>query len=509
MSGVAVSRIGDRVVAVHEADPGTPDAERLLNAAATLGRVSHPCVVELVEVQTEPTVRLATGFVSTDSWADHPPPADEAVARFAQLCSVLADLHESGIVHGALESRHVLVCGDGRSVVCGFGDSGPATQESVARDLAALADVADELASARPGRPIAALESVSRDLRRGRLGARTATLRLDRMDQRSAADGTSDVSLRSRLAGVSAPRRLGLGGRGSLRKASGLRRGRSANEPDPVTMPDDTAAESRLATARGTAAHMCSAHTAADVADLGRQAAGRAAGLRAGPGSGAAENGWRRRLVRVSPALAGLGGLAVLGLAVVTLTGDRDTAAVPSSPSPGTDQETPITADGSGSTADGSGSALPGSIAATAPADGAVGVGTAGSAAGTAGADGNAAAAEDPEPGGGAQPQAHETAAGTPEVEHNGRRYAVGRPGDLVLLGDWSCDGTKTPAVLRPASGEVAVFARWPTAGSALRPDLVEIVQGAIDLAVDEATACDRLRIHTPDGSRLLTLEEP
>lgn len=46
-------------------------------------------------------------------------------------------------------------------------------------------------------------------------------------------------------------------------------------------------------------------------------------------------------------------------------------------------------------------------------------------------------------------------------VTFEGRRYEVGEPGDLVVVGDWDCDGTPTPAVLRPRSGEVFAFDSW------------------------------------------------
>jgi hypothetical protein len=43
----------------------------------------------------------------------------------------------------------------------------------------------------------------------------------------------------------------------------------------------------------------------------------------------------------------------------------------------------------------------------------------------------------------------------------DGHRYRVGAPGDHVLVGDWWCDGTPTPALLRPSTHEVFVFERW------------------------------------------------
>lgn len=53
-------------------------------------------------------------------------------------------------------------------------------------------------------------------------------------------------------------------------------------------------------------------------------------------------------------------------------------------------------------------------------------------------------------------------------------RYALGQAGDLVVVGDWDCDGTDTPAVVRPIDGEVFVFDGYgelvPTRGPALPP---------------------------------------
>ena len=43
------------------------------------------------------------------------------------------------------------------------------------------------------------------------------------------------------------------------------------------------------------------------------------------------------------------------------------------------------------------------------------------------------------------------------------RRYALGGPGDRLVLGDWDCDGRATPVLVRP--GEVVGwrYPRWPT----------------------------------------------
>lgn len=42
-----------------------------------------------------------------------------------------------------------------------------------------------------------------------------------------------------------------------------------------------------------------------------------------------------------------------------------------------------------------------------------------------------------------------------------GRRWQVASPGDLVVVGDWDCDGLSTPAVVRPDTGDIWTFSHW------------------------------------------------
>jgi hypothetical protein len=46
-------------------------------------------------------------------------------------------------------------------------------------------------------------------------------------------------------------------------------------------------------------------------------------------------------------------------------------------------------------------------------------------------------------------------------LEATGLRWAVGQTGDQVATGDWSCRGTRTVVLLRPATGEVFRFDGW------------------------------------------------
>ena len=89
-------------------------------------------------------------------------------------------------------------------------------------------------------------------------------------------------------------------------------------------------------------------------------------------------------------------------------------------------------------------------------------------------------------------------------LDHQGRRYLVGREGDIVVLGDWDCEGDRTPAVLRPGTGEIAVFDHWPEVDGSIAVPASWNVEAAHDLAAEREDECDRLRVHTTDGSRLL-----
>ncbi len=81
----------------------------------------------------------------------------------------------------------------------------------------------------------------------------------------------------------------------------------------------------------------------------------------------------------------------------------------------------------------------------------------------------------------------------------DGHRYRVGQDGDEVLVDDWDCDGSPTPALLRPATGEVFVFPRWVDHRLEVEPVLV--VAGAEALvSVVSTSGCPTLLVRTPSG---------
>jgi hypothetical protein len=81
--------------------------------------------------------------------------------------------------------------------------------------------------------------------------------------------------------------------------------------------------------------------------------------------------------------------------------------------------------------------------------------------------------------------------------------WRAGRPGDLLVVADWDCDGRATVASLRASTGEVFVFDRWERA---LTVDATTQVDGAIALrAVDpDGDGCARLVADRPGREPVL-----
>ena len=82
------------------------------------------------------------------------------------------------------------------------------------------------------------------------------------------------------------------------------------------------------------------------------------------------------------------------------------------------------------------------------------------------------------------------------EVERDGHRWRVGEPGDVVVAGDLGCNGVDAPAILRPRTGQVWVFASW----SAGTGRLVATVPGAGAAGIRHAGTCDRLEVRDRQG---------
>jgi eukaryotic-like serine/threonine-protein kinase len=91
------------------------------------------------------------------------------------------------------------------------------------------------------------------------------------------------------------------------------------------------------------------------------------------------------------------------------------------------------------------------------------------------------------------------------EVIVGDRRFVAGEPGDVVVVGDWACTGTATPAVLRPGTGEVFVFPAWPAQGEDVVVSVTGAVPGAVSLhARPGPEGCTVLEAATADGTTVV-----
>ena len=119
-----------RPVLVKEGDP-----ERLRREAVVLTVARQPGVVEVV---AEDEGRLVLRWVGSRTLADLRPTVEHGAALAAALAAVVADLHAAGVRHGRITPERVVLDGDGRPVVCGFGaaalagEAGPTPADDVA-----------------------------------------------------------------------------------------------------------------------------------------------------------------------------------------------------------------------------------------------------------------------------------------------------------------------------------------------------------------------------------------
>lgn len=472
MASVTISRSEDRLIAVKQAP--AERASEIEREAEILGKLSHPGVVEVIDLHrdNDGTTALHLEFVGSDNWATRP--LTDPVARAgagAALAAVVADLHDIGVAHRNLDGSHVLHGGDDRPVLCSFGRSGDASPEHRREDLVALADLVWDEALA-PGPMTGKLADLAASTRSGRLGARELARRLDRL--------------------VGAPDQKPKGNRPGPAMAAGLgpaqsRPGQgpgSDQKPDPGPRPRRRAL---TATAAGLAV-MAAVFTGL----LGGSAGGQD---RTDPAAVSTAGDGRDQPAGSTDQPLGLAGISADAPASETVETISETSAsatgwngtgAPGSPGTGrTATGAPDSAGMSGAT-----------------------IGTPGST-GTEGATTWAPDSADTspfgtEPGGSAEP-----AAGLIH-DRDGRRYAIGAKGDLVVIGDWDCDGEATPAIARPDTGQVVLFDRWPPPGATISESDASAHRRVDDLIgvelerADEPGACDRLRVHTATRSHLL-----
>jgi hypothetical protein len=136
---------GGRAVVVKRGSAAEAEALRL--EGERLRRASHPGVVPVVAsgpVGAGWELRTVHGGRPV-SILGHPTVVQTA-AVIAAAASTLADLHDLGIVHGRVDSSHVLLGEHGRPVLCGFGPGTESARPS--DDVAALGALLSHLLGA-------------------------------------------------------------------------------------------------------------------------------------------------------------------------------------------------------------------------------------------------------------------------------------------------------------------------------------------------------------------------
>ncbi|HEX4902591.1 MAG TPA: lipopolysaccharide kinase InaA family protein [Acidimicrobiales bacterium] len=516
---VRTEEVDGALVVVKEAR-SDGDVARLTQEARALARCRHPGVVELVSVgERSLTLRHAGTALARLG----PYPTDQVAGIVCAVADVVQALHRLGVVHGDLDASHVLLDDRGRPRLCGFGRAADHTPDGAADDVAALGRLLSRLLEGGADLPWARppggvrrraeqrqarrdLEALAAQATREQRGQRPTARQLAKAvhaavpgcslpvpgapaqpDERPAfaeipadIDPTADLGWTAddlswlASAGGELDRDDDNDGPGlsgdtgpydGLRALAGLSLDDAPDDwadlaanPESVTGPLPVLDLDRLddepaARARIEAELPPEGAGAGPAIALPTRAAAVAAGRRPGVG-------WAAFLAAVL-VLGIVGGVA--GARAVRPLGDD----------PDPDPEI----------ADADREADPAPSTTAAPAW--------------------PASCDVPSPAG---PDVDGD--GCPEaVDLDGRvatvgsiRVALGEEGDLVALGDWDCDGTATPALLRPTSGEVFVFPRWSlddpfeVRASTVVPDGAGIAAGEGD--------CPDLVVRTPEGER-------
>lgn len=164
------------------------DRERLAAETSILRDAAHPGVVQILPgLTTGDPELLEFRMVDGSTIAERSPLDPLEVAWVgAALATTVADLHDIGIAHRAIEPSHVLIDRGGRPVLCGFGSARRASSTAdFARekraDVAALAQMLIQSSKNLPG------GRFSSALRAAANGKQRAWWRGDAIDARSLA----------------------------------------------------------------------------------------------------------------------------------------------------------------------------------------------------------------------------------------------------------------------------------------------------------------------------------
>lgn len=86
-------------------------------------------------------------------------------------------------------------------------------------------------------------------------------------------------------------------------------------------------------------------------------------------------------------------------------------------------------------------------------------------------------------------------------VTYGGKQFTVGMGADVVVQGDWDCDGTPTIALLRPTTGALFVFDTWSDATHDVTVSPTTYIDPGATVRAIHTGGCDSLIVMHPDGS--------
>ena len=492
MANVTVSRSGDRLIAVKQVPAA--HVRNIEREAETLRRLDHPGVVRFVDLIEVPDGgrALHTDFVNSDTWATRPfTDPTERAAGVAALADVVADLHDTGLAHCQIDPSHVLH-GDGdQPVLCGFRLATEATVESRRDDLVALADLCHDPAL-EPGPLVGKLSALADEARAGRLDVRELARRLAMVADKRPAPGEparagrdrvdeprSKRSRRPSLVVVAAV----LGVSAAVLAAGVWTRGEQATSAPATVVHRDAPPAVRAGI-----------EAAADDALGDGEAPATAENTPTNADPTTAEN----TPTNADPTTAENTPTNADPTTAENTANSSDPTATRASPPPNT---AAATGEHPTATAATPASMIPGmfspGVTAGPELAGAAVGGAVNSAAGASLLPPTSSGADLPPPGGMA---GHEP--GT-VLEHGGRLYGVGAPGDFVETGDWDCDGEPTPAIVRPSTGDVVLFDAWPAPHQSITMPVRWEVDAPTGAEAVAQGSCDLLRVYTSAGSRL------
>jgi hypothetical protein len=408
---------GRRVMA--KVGASAEEAARLGREADLLEAARHPGVVELVGVDGSGVgSMLLTAHVEGPTLAAVGPlPLEEAAGLLAAMASTLADLHELGLVHGAVCPEHVIVGPGGRPVLCALGYGGRAGEPAGAAPAVAKA-------FADPARTGAEALSPAFDV--FGIGALARFLAPNPPPGHALARVAEEAMVAD--PGARPPARAVAEALQGEVPAARLPRGLAAPVPAPAP---------------------ASAAPADPLAALRRAGAGRR----------------RPPRPRFSMALATTAAVVVVGGAIAFASSANSPAPAPvvelSAVPPHEVQPGPTTTRAGLTSTSTSTSLATTTTVAAARRDCPV-----------------ATAVLQADVDGDGCPDALRYTDGL--LETGGVRWALGQAGDLVAAGDWGCQGTRTLALFRPSTGEVFRFDGWATPGHDVTATAVVRVPGGV-----------------------------